>query len=347
MKVYIADILSNTINGKSTGHYFAVAHNYLSILGEKCVVAGGPIYKNEFESCSLLELPHNIVAKDSSIKNRIKTFVNARALFQRAANNVIVLQQCTTITTFLCILLFYHNKGRLFFIQYSLEGLRNKPGRLLYRLAKHKINGIICPNNEVGKAYGISYCVVPDYIYTLDDANANIAYEKKKFDFCMIGRISPEKGIVEAAKALSKTEYKVLIAGRPQTESLSTELHSICDEAANIRLLTDFISVHDFESYLKDSRYAILNYQGEYAKRSSGVVYDTIFAGVPVVGRRCEALQFIEDFGMGYLFDNIDEFDPKSLLNKEEYEEFRKKIVEYRYTHKEYIERLKNYLLGR
>ena len=65
-----------------------------------------------------------------------------------------------------CILLFFHKKSKLFFIQYSLEGLRNRIGRIFFRLAKHKIDGIICPNEDVGNGYGLPYCVVPDYIYT-------------------------------------------------------------------------------------------------------------------------------------------------------------------------------------
>lgn len=334
-RIIIADILSNTINGKQTGHYFAVARNYLELF-YNCVVAGGPIYKTGFDKEKLCLLPYNGHDGDNFIGKRFKTFSNAMKLFKDGKGDVIVLQQCTTITTFLCIILFYHRKSRLYIIQYSLEGFRNFAGRLLYRFAKRKIDGLVCPNDEVGKAYGIPYCVVPDYIYTGQSFVKRISYDEKKYDFCMIGRISAEKGISEVVRFISKTSCNVLIAGRVQNKELEEELKNLCNNVNNITLVLDYISDEEYKMFLSQSRYAILNYQGEYSNRSSGVVYDTIFAGLPVIGRRCKALNFIKEFNMGFLYESIGDFNPKVVLNKKQYEYYQKQIAVYRMTHEKY-----------
>lgn len=343
-RIIIADILSNTINGKQTGHYFALARNYLELFGKQCFVAGGPVYKKSFQEKELIVLPNNNVEGDGMLKLRLRTFKNARHLFKETMGDIIVLQQCTTITTFLCILFFYHKKSKLFFIQYSLEGLRNRIGRILFRLSKHKIDGIICPNEDVGNGYGLPYCIVPDYIYTGISATSVIPYEKKIYDFCMVGRISEEKGIIEAAKVLSNKPYKVLIAGRPQTDNLETDLRHACTNSQNIELHLEFVTDEAYKYYLSNSKYAILNYKGEYSKRSSGVVYDTLFSGVPVIGCNCKALSFIEKNKMGVLFENIRDFDFGDVLEESKYEMYQKRISEYRKTHKEYKEKLYNFL---
>lgn len=343
-RIIVADILSNTVNGNQTGHYFAVARNYLDIFGGNCAVAGGPIYKNSFASGNLIVLPYNCEDGEHSINMRLKTFANAKALFKAAKGDVIVLQQCSTITALLCILLFHRHTSRLFLIQYNLQGLRNKAGRCLFGLVKRKIDGIVCPNEEVGKAYGIPYCVVPDYIYIGGEKHPLVSYDDKKYDFCVVGRISEEKGVVEVVKSLANTPYKVVIAGRPQTEELGVELRELCRGVSNIELILGFISDEEYRNYLNKSRYALLNYQGEYSNRSSGVVYDTLFSGLPVVGCKCKALQFIENYGMGYLYKSIKEFTPSDILDKTKHAGFQKNIDNYRLKHQEYKVQLGKFL---
>lgn len=346
-KIIIADILSNTIDGKSTGHYFALARNYLEIFGNDCLVAGGPVYKDAFPEDKLYVLPNNNMDGSGRLKLRLRTFANARKLFKEAKGNIIVLQQCTTITTFLCIILFYRKKnGRLFLIQYSLEGFRNILGRFFYKLAKRKIDGLICPNNEVGEAYQIPYCVVPDYIYTGENRIENMDYEEKKYDFCMVGRISKEKGVPEVVRYFANTPYKVIIAGRPTSKELEDEVVAASKNVKNVTTILDFVSEEDFRKYLRESRYAILNYQGEYSNRSSGVVYDNIFSGVPIIGKRCKALNFIGKYGIGYLYDSIKDFAPQEVLDYSKYEEYQSRIMDYRKTHEDYKKKLAGFLFS-
>lgn len=342
-KIYISDILSHAYQGKSTGHYFALARNYKEMFGENVVVSGGPVYKTGFKDNELLVLPYN--AGGGGLKARLKTFANAIKLFKEAKGKIIVLQQCTTITTFLCIALFYHKKSRLFMIQYSREGFRSIIGQFLFKLAKHKIDGIICPNETVGQAFqGVPYCVVPDYIYTGNNKVVDFSFENRKYDLCIVGRLAPEKGAVEVARKFANTQYKILIAGKPQTEELANELLKTCGDAGNIDLILGYVSDDDYYAYLHNSKYAILNYSGEYSERSSGVVFDTLFNGVPVVGKRCKTLQFIDEEDLGFLYSNINDCDFSRLLNPELHKTFMEKISNYREQQKKYKKKLEEFL---
>lgn len=339
--VYIADIRSNVINGKSTGHFIPVARMYKEILQNDCnlKIAGGPIYNNYFDKESLFQLPYNI--SNTRLKDKILSMKNCIELFKQAKGETIVLQHSSAITSFLGIFLFYHKKSKLYLIQYSTAAIKSKIGNILYKSIKHKIDGIICPNDEVGKAFDRPYCVVPDYLYTnTENNNSFTKYEDKKYDFCMVGRMCREKGMLEAAHFFRNQSYQVLIAGRPENEKLAQEMKDACHNAKNITLIMDYISEEDYKQYLNESRYCILNYSGEYSQRSSGVVFDTLFVDVPVIGRECKALAFIKQKRLGLLFDNINNFIPDVVLSKEKHEQYINNIKEYRLEHHIYIKKL-------
>lgn len=341
--IIISDIASYSFQGKSSGHYFAVARNYQEMFGDKVIVAGGPVYKTGFADDELLQLPYN--AGGSGIKVRLKTIINAIKLFKKAKGQIIVLQQCSTITTYLSLALFFGRESKLFIIQYNLEGLRSKIGKLLFKLAKSKIDGIICPNDMVGRAFqGVPYCVVPDYIYTGTENNVEIPYKDRKYDISIVGRISPEKGIVEVAQKLANTQYSILIAGKPQNNDIASELKSICDNAKNIELHLGVIPDEEYYGYLRNGRYAFLNYSGEYSERSSGVVFDTLFNGVPVIGKRCKSLQFIEDENLGYLYSDIRDCDISGLYISDVHNTYMEKIAIYRVQQQINIEKLRDFL---
>lgn len=348
-RLIIADIKSPNNKGISTGHFFAVADNYYKMFSAKVktLIAGGPIYSSRFDDSQLLHLPNDVMLSgETLIKSKLKYMQNSWMLFKQAKGDTIIVQQGGVLTSFITIALFYHRKSRLFLIQYSREGVDSKLKKLLYSIVKHKIDGIICPNRMVGEAYARPYCVVPDYIYIGDSSRQPMkTYKDKKYDFCMIGRISPEKGIVNVARLLCNTKYKVLIAGKPQNDELAKSLHDICDDSSNIVLRLDYVSDADYLDYLNDSRYAILNYSGEYSKRSSGVVFDTLFNGVPVIGCRCSALQFIEDRGLGMLCGDIMQFNPEIVLNEEFHEECLNNIASYKKSHEQYKKELWEFVL--
>jgi len=345
-RLFVSDIRSNEVNNIIGGHFVTIARMYSELFAGVCKVsvAGGPVYNKYFKSEEVYRLPYNV--SGTSLNDKWHSFLNARHLFRKAKGQIIVMQQSTDVTSHLAIALFYHGKSRLYMIRYGTVGINSIYKRLIYMLCRNKVDGIICPNDEVGRAYGRPYCVVPDYIYISDgDERKQKTYNEKEYDFCMIGRIAPEKGIIEAARKLRNTEYKVLIAGRPQNADIITDLHDICDDASNIDLRLEYVSDDDYIHYLNNSRYAILNYTDEYSVRSSGVVFDALFNGVPVVGRRCKALKFIEDLGLGLLFDDLSEVEPKEILRECYYSDCLKAIKEYKQRQRLYIDKLQKFIL--
>lgn len=164
-------------------------------------------------------------------------------------------------------------------------------------------------------------------------------------DFSIVGRISSEKGIVDVVKKLANTSFKILVAGNPQNQKIKSEIQEAALGASNIELRLEFITDTDYYKFIRQSRYCILNYQGAYANdRSSGVVLDMLFNGVPVIGHRCSALKFVEDYGLGFLYDDIKNFNPSSVMNDSFYIDCRKSIINYIHRQKMHINHLKNFI---
>lgn len=355
--IIIADLRSNcSYKGLSTGHYIPVAKMYQELFKEECnvFVAGGPVYESSFSKDGFIKLPFNV--SGDSVFHKLKLFCNSICLFTKAKGRTIILQQSSDVTTHLALALFYWGGSKLFLIRYSCHGINSKLKQFIYTLCRYKIDGIICPDQRVADAYKRPHIIVPDYIY-VDKARAvtPLPFSDKKYDFCMIGRISEEKGIVEIAEILAKHDYKTIIAGKPQTQELADKLRQICQNSSNIELVLDYISDEQYYQYLNDSKYTILNYKGEYSERSSGVVFDTLFAGVPVIGCRCKALQFIEANSVGCLYDSsIDLFTQKdnglylydTLFDNGRYFKYLENIERYRDSHTTYARNLIKFVKG-
>lgn len=345
--IYLADIRSLTPDGKvKTGHCVTVAKMYKEIFCDEALllVSGGSVYKEYFEDKDCYILPYNeLTAKFSE---KWKTFINCKKLFKEAEGKTIIFQSISPVTLFMCIILFYRNKSKLYLIQYNTFAVGNRFNRFLYKLAKRAFNGLICPNDYVGQKFKLPYCVVPDYIYTGNNSIGDvIKYASKQYDFCIIGRLNKDKGVIEAAKHFVGKEYKLLIAGSVQSNTLQKELIDICSSSDNIELRIGYVSDNLYLKYLSLSRYAILNYMGEYSDRSSGVVFDTIFNNVPVIGRRCRALEFIEQNDIGYIYDDIENFNPNIVLNETFHSTCLRNIIEYRKKHESYKQKLKKFIL--
>lgn len=350
--LYIADILSNNNYGKCTGHFIPVATNYMAIFHKyaEVKVAAGPIYGNSFRDEYMLWLPYNVSSKAgtwNTIKGKYHSLSNCLHLIRKAKkNSTIIWQQSTVITSCVGLLMFCHRQDlNIYMIQYSKSALDSRLKKFLYNLCRHKLKGVICPNDEVGQAYGLPYCVVPDYIYTGGfDSITPIPYAKRMYDVCIMGRFNKDKGVVETINKLRNSAYKVIVAGRPDNEAYGREIESAAKDSSNIELHLGFIDTDDYNNYIRNSRYCILNYQGEYSVRSSGVVYDIIFNGVPVIGTHCSALQFVEDFKVGYLYDSLACLDINSLLDERLYADYQFHIDKYRKHHKTYINKIKNFI---
>lgn len=347
-RLIIADVKSNNNKGYCTGHYFALAQNYLNLYQDKCLVqiGGGPIYKSKFKEEELFILPYDSISNQNTIHNKWKVLMNCRYLFsQTHPEDIIVLQTAGAVTTFVGIILFAKKWNNIYCIQYSKDPLSSLIKRWIYKIARKKIKGIICPNSRIGQAYARPYCEVTDYIYPhFNQPLNNTTYSEKKYDFAIIGSIWPDKGVLEVAKQLAYTGHQLLIAGNTHDVSYANSLRQIAQGSHNIELHIEFISDDDYYRYIQQSRYCILNYQGTYADRSSGVVLDILFNGTPVVGHQCNALKFIEEEQVGYLYDDIRNFNPDAVLNETIYNQYTAHIKNYLHKQKEYKERVVHFL---
>lgn len=329
----LADVKSINKNGKSYGHYFSLAENYLELYGKTAEVkiGGGPIYKTRFKEEDLFRLPYDCRMEKSKWLQVWHTLLNCRYLFKHTdKNDVIVMQHSAAATFMIGIMLFAHKKNNIYVITYDKNSINNAFKRLVYSFARKHIKGFLTSNEEVAKAFQRPYCLVPDYIFSGDvDKLPIIPYKDKKYDFVMVGSIWPDKGVLEAAHHLANTRYKVLIAGRPAFEWLGDEIKSVCDKADNIELHLGFVSEDDFKDYIDNARYSLLNYQGTYAERSSGVVLDALFRGVPVVGHRSHANYLVEQNKLGYIYDRIEDFDPSSVIDETVYNKYYQNVIAF------------------
>ena len=339
-RLIIADLKSNDNHGNCTGHYFSVAENYKECLSNSfdVKIAGGPIYNTRFKETDLLPLPYNMNVKHKTIKRKWCIFCNTVHLLRYVSKqDIVVLQQSATSTVllYLVLLWFLSYSKNIYLIQYSISDVTGVIRGLIFRTARPLIKGFITTNESTGKYLGKHYCVVPDYIYPARKHKEEPVknYDDMKYDFCVLGRISPEKGICEVAQLMSKSQYSIIIAGKPQNEELGSELKLICQNSPNIILELGFIDEIKYKCYLNESRYAILNYQSEYSVRTSGVVYDNIFSNVPVVARNCDALGFVESYKIGVIYDDISKFDFSKIMDQSFYGSLQKNIRTYKYTH--------------
>lgn len=331
-RLIIADVKSRNDKGKSFGHYVPVAHNYLDLYKEYCniKIAGGPIYKSSFNNNEYFSLPYDFVPGLNWVRNKWRVLMNCRYLFKHTLKeDIIIIQESALVTAILGIALFAKNKRNIYLISYDTDAVSSFFKRIIYNCAKFKIKGILCPNKYVADAYKLPNCIIPDYIYTKNFINASVQIQNKKYDIAIIGGIVPDKGVVEAAKYLAKkTNYKILIAGRAD-EQTARELNNICILSQNIELRIGFVSADDYCTYIRSARYCMLNYQGCYKDRSSGVVLDIIFNGTPIIGHRCKALNFIENENIGYLFDHLDDIDWSILNDPQRYTTYLQGISNY------------------
>lgn len=346
-RIIIADINSRCADGVLTGHGLAVARNYAALSDEKTdiIVAGGPAYAPHFPHALILD--YDADAALSARENKRRNLHNIRQLFRLCPHDTIIFQSCAVATTFLGIALYKPKTCRVLMIQYNTMGLDSFLKRALYRLAKAHIRGIICPEPAIGQAFGLPFCLVPDYIYTAPEKpQPTKSYHEKKYDFCMLGIISRDKGMIEAAAKLAGSPYRVLLAGRPADAAVEQELRAIGSTAENIEMHLRYIGNEEYVNFIRNSRYCILNYSGAYSEHSSGVVFDMLFNGVPVVGRRCRALAFIEDFGIGELVERIETWEPRPLLDEEYHLHLCRRIQEYYRTHCAHREKLLTFIRG-
>ena len=349
-RIIVADIKSSNTNGKCIGHYFALAQNYSDVLSEKYTIsiAGGPIYKQHFSKEKMIELPYDYMEEENKFKNFFRMLSNGWCLFRTVnKEDVIILQQSKPAMILLVILLTYFGNSNLFQIQYSEEPMNRRYFRLMMSLKKHSIKGIICPNEIVGKAYKIPFVVVPDYFFVSKNKRIleEVNYINKRYDFCYVGRLNKDKGILEVAKRFSQTQFSLLIAGNTEDETYKKQLQQVCSNCKNIALKIGYLSEEEYDFCIINSKYCIMNYLGEYSLRSSGVVYDALYRRTPVVGRKCSALKIVTENKCGYLYNDLEDFDPLLILEESLYSNYCHNINDYLSRQQSYVNKLLAFLI--
>lgn len=346
-RLIIADIKSNNNHGICTGHYYAFATNYQNIFGTRCEVkiASGPIYRKKFKENDMIMLPYDYIVGDLKLKNIWRMLCNGWRLFrQTRKDDVIILQQSQPAMILFTLLFTCFGKRNIYQVQYSSEPMRRFYYRMMFYLKGKCLKGTLCPNDEVGKAYGIPYLVLPDYIYMDTCTSEVLSYDNKKYDFCSVGRITSGKGVSETVSVMAGKPYSVIIAGQAQDSKEENAIKKYMEGCSNIDLKMEYITDDEYEEYIGNSRYSILNYNEEYSEHSSGVVFDFLFKGVPVIARRCKNLQFIEDYHLGLLYDNIQNVDFSFLLNKELYAKYVDSIKDYCDSFRQHVNNLAIFL---
>ena len=344
-RIFVADINSLDTCGTSQGHYLKVFRNYREVLSDKfdVIVTGGKIFAQYF-SDNFLCLPRCAQRQSWRMVNKFRNIVNIRFLLKAAQGETIVFQSSALTMVYLGVLIWARHGTRIFVIQYSSKhgGANSLAARFLYWLAKHKITGNICPSDDVGKTLGIQYCVVPDYI--LSQAKSIIVGKHIAYDFAIVGILNRSKGILEAVRFFAGKKCRVIVAGRCDDKCLVDEIDSVVGGCTNIKFLQGYLPEKTLDDILLCSSYVVLNYSDDYSEHSSGIVYDALAHGCPILGRRCKGLRFAEDGELGCFYNGLEEVDIERLLDAKRVCRFVHNISAYINGQALIAEKLNNYL---
>ena len=317
-EIFIADIKSCNQNGKSPGHYFSVAGNYCDMFDgiHPVKVVGGPVYADKFSNLFVLKYDDKLYG--NKVLRKVKTILNCFQVFKNIKGHYLVIQSNALLCFYIALAL-WSKPMNVFMIQYNNESINSGLKRLLYRLCKNRICGVFCCNEEVGAAYGLPFCVVPDYCVTNKVyGSLQQTVSNKKYDVCMLGLITEDKGVVQVASKLAGSDARVIIAGKADNSEIEQRLKEIVQSCNNITLKLSYISDEEYDTYFRQSRFCWLNYSDAYSAHSSGVVFDAIYRGTPVIGRNCKTLEFIKENELGRVYHDLNSFDFETALASDE-----------------------------
>lgn len=312
----IVDINSKNDHGRCTGHFVHVAGMLRRLFAPriKTLIAGGPVYNRYFQPNELLSLPYDNIEGQWKPRAKWHTLKNCFALPNRPGH-ILLFQHAALSVVLLWLALTTKRCASVFLIVYY-DMLNSPWKRFIYRLARPKIDGILCPNEKIGRHFGRPYRVVPDYFYQPTEAPEVLPYEARTYDFCVVGLISKTKDVAGILRKMRGTGHRLVVAGKCRDHEYATLLQQLAAGADNIELRLDYIPEAEYARLLCQSRYCLMNYTDEYAMRSSGVALDAVFHHTPVVARQCGALRFISQENLGVQYADLAHFNPRSVLSK-------------------------------
>lgn len=347
--VVIADITGLHKKENSFGHFFRVAKMFEEGLCQdyNVTIVGGPVYKGYSGNKEILNYDVDLQELQTTVgkvKAKIKEIFNGIAVLRRYKNSIIIFQDYSNTSMFLSICMQKTNSA-IYIIQYKSE-IDTGINSLLYRIGRRRISGVLCTQNEVGEKYGIPYLTMPDYIYTESNGakklESNDAY---LYDFGIFGIIRKGKDVVGVAKNFVGIKRRLLIAGSIQDKNMKESLEGLAEENENIIVLDRYLSEEDYSNMISATRCMILPYIDEYYNESSsGVVYDALFAKKPVITRKYEIFDFIRQYQMGILYDDLDDVDFSVVMQESEFLACQKNIEKYLSDNHAYILKLKRFI---
>ncbi len=346
--LYIVDINSYERNGQTQGHFVKVFQNYCEMLKETfdARVVGGDVFANFFDSHIFVKLPYCASSRTSNFINRLRNLINVRYVLRRCNEDTIIFQSSALTMLYLGLILFGKRNNKIYVINYSIPdgAFGGKLMRFLYKLAARKIDGNICSSDSLGAYLGRPYCVMPDYVFCSDMDVAQSGSNEYRYDFIATGLMNRSKGILDVVNRFASTKASLHIAGRFLDKELENTIRKTICSAPNVTLDSRYLPDKELNELIQSSRYMILNYQKAYSEHSSGMVFDALFNCCPVIGRKCKALQFIEDNCLGKLYEDISDFDPDYVVSNCNRNAFANNIGIYLNGHKAYVKKLAEFL---
>lgn len=345
-KIIIADIASIKLNNKIFGHYSSVAMMYRNLLHTETdvSVAGGPIYSADFANGNLIQLPYDfelssLSTKKGRLKFKLRSIKNGINLFKKAKGTGVICQPYSFMSWMIAIILAAKGSD-IYLIEYRNE-LDKKFNCFLFNLAKKKIKGVICPNEDVGKCFGLPYVVVPDYIYDKD--RYPVSSQSPNYDFGMFGIMSNGKDIDDVIRTFSKKKHKVLIAGCFIDQDRYKKF--IDAKSDNVTIINRYLSDDEYHEFIGNVKYVLLPYNENYKNASSGVIFDALFHHKPIITRRLANFLMVEEKNIGWLYDaSLSELNSDKLLDKNIYDDIVRNIEKYLTTNRQAEDKLMEFL---
>lgn len=347
--VIIADITGLHKNKNSFGHFFRVAKMFEEGLCHDCnvTIVGGPVYRGYSGNKEILKYDVDLRELQTTVgkvKAKIKEVFNGIAVLRKYKKSTIIFQDYSNTSMFLSICMQKSNSA-IYIIQYKSE-IDKGVNSFLYRIARRRISGVLCTKNAVGEKYGIPYLTMPDYICTDTDGSKKLDLNNEyRYEFGIFGIIRDGKDVVGVAKKFVGIKRTLLIAGSIQELNMKKSLEKLAEENENIIVLDQYLSEEDYNNMISATRCIVLPYVDEYYNESSsGVVYDALFAKKPVITKKYEIFDFIRQYKIGVLYDNLDDVDFSVVMREKEFLECYKNIEKYLSDNRAYILKLKNFI---
>lgn len=326
---------------KPLGHSCYLFRNYSRVL-KRCfevTIAASREYCDSLQDLDLkfLVLPfassHPAKCKISRWRNLVKAMINSLYV-SMYRYKVILIQDPNSLLPVVPIVLLTRRK-KVFIIFYTDvinrgSALSRYFKKKLVRILAPRISGVISGSKMVVdafKSFGIRAFLVPDYLPP-DDYNGNFkSFSERKIDFTVLGTMTEGKDLEDVVKTFNATNYKVIIAGRFDDKNRYLRLKK--SASSNIKMFDKYLDYDIYIRLLRNSKYIVLPYSKDTDK-SSGVLYDALYAGTPVVYKGNVLRDIIVENKLGIVYNtSLKEVKIEQLINQDTYLEFLRNIESY------------------